>query len=121
MMYQLQIKQLVTYPRCRIYRSFIQNLMKDENLHTNGSSRLFYYTVLCSYANFRTSYQRVNKFSYLITPGEWICTKIELKKWFRVRFQYQAMALLEELQEKNYIAYTTLDNEKLVEYKINGW
>ena len=74
MMYQLQIKQLVTYPRCRIYRSFIQNLMKDENLHTNGSSRLFYYTVLCSYANFRTSYQRVNKFSYLITPGEWICT-----------------------------------------------
>ena len=25
--YQLEIKQIVDYPRCRIYRQFIQNLM----------------------------------------------------------------------------------------------
>ena len=33
-------------------------------------SALFYYTVLCSYANFRTSYRRLDKISYMIYPGE---------------------------------------------------
>ena len=27
--YQLEIKQIVDYPRCRIYRQFIQNLMEE--------------------------------------------------------------------------------------------
>lgn len=49
--YQLEIKQIVDYPRCRIYRDFIRTLMQDRNIRTNGSSYLFYYTVLCSYAN----------------------------------------------------------------------
>ena len=53
MKYQLEIKQLVDYPRCRIYRSFIRNLMEDRNIRTNGGSYLFYYIVLCSYANYR--------------------------------------------------------------------
>ena len=52
MKYQLEIKQLVDYPRCRIYRSFIRNLMEDRNIRTNGGSYLFYYIVLCSYANY---------------------------------------------------------------------
>lgn len=43
MKYQLEIKQLVDYPRCRIYRSFIRNLMEDRNIRTNGGSYLFYY------------------------------------------------------------------------------
>ena len=55
MKYQLEIKQLVDYPRCRIYRSFIRNLMEDRNIRTNGGSYLFYYIVLCSYANYRMS------------------------------------------------------------------
>ena len=55
--YQLEIKQIVDYPRCRIYRDFIRTLMQDRNIRTNGSSYLFYYTVLCSYANFRSSYR----------------------------------------------------------------
>ena len=54
--YQLEIKQIVDYPRCRIYRQFIQNLMADRSIRTSGGSGLFYYTVLCNYANFRTSY-----------------------------------------------------------------
>ena len=66
MKYQLEIKQLVDYPRCRIYRSFIRNLMEDRNIRTNGGSYLFYYMTLCSYANFRTSYVCLEGISYLV-------------------------------------------------------
>lgn len=41
MNYQLEIKQIVDYPRCRIYREFIRNLMKDRSIRTNGCSYLF--------------------------------------------------------------------------------
>ena len=41
--YQLEIKQIVDYPRCRIYREFIRTLMEDRNIRTNGSSYLLQY------------------------------------------------------------------------------
>ena len=40
--YQLQIKQIVDYPRCRIYRQLIQTLINDPNIRSGGSSGLFY-------------------------------------------------------------------------------
>ena len=58
--YQLEIKQVVDYPRCRIYRKFVQTLISDRSIRLGGSSGLFYYTFLCSYANFRTSYKRID-------------------------------------------------------------
>lgn len=30
--YQLQIKQVVDYPRCRIYRQFVRFLMEDRSI-----------------------------------------------------------------------------------------
>ena len=54
--YKLELKQVVDYPRCRMYRQFIHGLIGNENLRVGGSSGLYYYTVLCCYANFRTSY-----------------------------------------------------------------
>ena len=42
MNYQLEIKQIVDYPRCRIYREFIRTLIKDRDIRTNGSSYLFF-------------------------------------------------------------------------------
>ena len=39
--YQLQIKQIVDYPRCRIYRQFIQSLMSDQSIRVGGGSGLF--------------------------------------------------------------------------------
>ncbi len=63
--YQLEIKQIVDYLRCRIYREFIRSLMEDRDTRTNGSSYLFYYMTLCSYANFRSSYRRIEGISYL--------------------------------------------------------
>ena len=71
--YQLEIKQIVNYPRCRIYREFLRTLMRDSNIRTNGGSYLFYFMTLCSYANYRTSYLRFEGITYLISPGEWIC------------------------------------------------
>lgn len=119
--YQLQIKQIVDYPRCRIYRQFVQSLIKDRNLRTSGGSGLFYYTVLCSYANFRTSYRRIDGISYTIYPGEWICTVKELSAWFRTRFHRQAVEILEELQKQHLISYLSLDRGKIIKYKIRGW
>ena len=116
--YQLEIKQIVDYPRCRIYRQFIQNLMADRSIRTSGGSGLFYYTVLCNYANFRTSYLRIDGIGYTVYPGEWICTVKELSAWFRTRFQCQAVSILDELQKRHLISYLFLDRGKVVKYKI---
>ena len=73
MNYKLELKQIVDFPRCRIYRDFIQTLITTKSIRTTGGSFLFYYLVLCSYANYRTSYRRMEHITYTIGPGEWIC------------------------------------------------
>lgn len=119
--YQLEIKQIVDYPRCRIYREFLRTLMKDRNIRTTGSSYLFYYMTLCSYANFRTSYVRLEGISYLVAPGEWICKTSELSEWFRTRFQHQAVSILDFLQEQHYITYSKLGRGNLIKFTIIAW
>ena len=39
--YQLEMKQVVDYPRCRIYRKFMQALIEDQSIRLGGSSGLF--------------------------------------------------------------------------------
>lgn len=119
--YQLQIKQIVDYPRCRIYRQFVQSLIRDQSIRISGGSGLFYYTVLCSYANFRTSYHHIDGIGYTIYPGEWICTVKELSVWFRTRFQYQSLSIMEELQKQHLISYLLLNHGKVIKFKIRGW
>ncbi len=119
--YQLQIKQVVDYPRCRIYRQFVHRLMADRSIRTSGGSGLFYFTVLCSYANFRTSYRRIDGISYTIYPGEWVCTLKEVSQWFRTRFQCQALTVLEQLQKHHFITFHTLDRGNVIRYKICDW
>lgn len=46
MNYQLDLKQIVDFPRCRIYRDFIQTLITDKSILTSEGSCLFYF--LCS-------------------------------------------------------------------------
>ena len=119
--YQLQIKQVVDYPRCRIYRQFVHRLMADRSIRTSGGSGLFYFTVLCSYANFRTSYRRIDGISYTIYPGEWVCTLKEVSQWFRTRFQCQAFTVLEQLQKQHLITFQMLDHGNVIRYKICDW
>lgn len=120
--YKLEIKQIVDYPRCRIYREFIQSLIADRSIRTGGSSGLFYFTVLCSYANFRTSYRRLDGITYTIYPGEWLCRVSELSQWFRTRFQHQVFPILSTLQDRGLIRYTRLGHKgTLVKFVIQNW
>ena len=119
--YQLELKQVVGYPRCRVYRQFIQALIEDRSIRVSGGSGLFFYAVLCSYANFRTSYKRIGGISYTVYPGEWVCQLSEVAAWFRVRFQHQALAILDRLEEQHYITYSRLGRGRVVKFKITGW
>ena len=119
--YKLQIKQIVDYPRCRIYRQLIQYLIKDSNIRSGGSSGLFYYTVLCCYANFRMSYKRIDGISYTVYPGEWICRISELKEFLRVKTIKQIVDILKNLQDRHLIEYTVLGKGKVIKYKVNDW
>lgn len=119
--YQLELKQVVDYPRCRIYRQFIRTLMEDRSIRVSGGSGLFYFTVLCSYVNFRTSYRRIDGISYTVYPGEWVCRVSELTAWFRARFQHQAISILDKLQAQQLITYTVLGRGKVVKFKVKGW
>lgn len=70
--------------------------------------------MLCAYANFRTSYKRIDGISYTIYPGEWIMSVEELSRYFRTRFRRQTLAALEGLQKKGFTgllcdAYNTTD------------
>lgn len=119
--YKLEIKQIMDYPRCRIYREFVQQLIKDRNIRTSGGSGLFYYTVLCSYVNFRTSHRRLDGYSYTVYPGEWICQITELMDCLRLRTKRQVLHVLEELQKGGYIEYSVLGDDRLVKYKVCNW
>ena len=119
--YQLELRQLVSYPRCRVYREFLQTLIADRGVRTNGRPGLFCYTVLCSYANFRTSYLRVDGISCTVYPGEWICRVEELTKLLRFRFRRQILDTLEALQRRHLIQYSLLGRGNLVKYKIINW
>lgn len=116
--YQLELRQIVDYPRCRIYREFIQTLIADRSIRTGGGSGLFYYVVLCAYANFRTSYRRIDGISYTVYPGEWICSITDITEWFRVRFHYQAFAILKSLQDRQLITFTRLGRGHIVKFSI---
>lgn len=119
--YQLEIKQVLDYPRCRIYREFVHALLFDRRLHLSSTSHLFHYTVLCCYANFRTSYLRLDGITYTIRPGEWVCRVTDLLGWFRVRFQHQAISILSALQQLHLITYTKLGQGNLIKYHISYW
>lgn len=69
-------------------------LLRAENSGSRHRCKKSDVTIL-SFANFRSSYKRIEGISYLISPGEWICTLSELSEWFRVRFQHQAVSILD--------------------------
>lgn len=119
--YQLEIKQVVDYPRCRVYRAFIQSLIADRSIRTNGCSGLFSFTVLCSYANFRTSYRRLDGITYTIYPGEWICRLPELSESLRLHTRRQVINVLDFLQKQHLIQYSILGRGHIIKFRILDW
>ena len=114
MKYTLEIKQLLKFRHCRIYRSFIRELMRDMSLKTKGTSYLFFYVILCSYANFRTSYIRIESNCFTVYPGHWVCRVKEITEWFRLKNQKQTLAVLDALAEKKLITYKLYHNDKII-------
>lgn len=119
--YKIELRQLVDYPRCRVYRDFFRNLQKDREIRLGGESGLFYYVLLCSYANYRTSYRRLEGTSYVIGPGEWIFRQKELMDYFRVRRAGQLFPILDRLADHHYIVYSRLGKGQLIKVKITEW
>lgn len=113
MQYRVQLRQLVNYPRCRVYRDFFRNLQRDREIRLGGESGLFYYVLLCSYANYRTS--------YIVGPGEWIFRQKELMEYFRVRRAGQLFPILDRLANCHYISYSRLGQGQLIKVKITEW
>ena len=119
--YQLQIRQLVTYPRCRIYREFLQTLIADRDIHTNGCPGLSCYTALCSLASSRTTHLRLEGISYTIRPGECVCPVADLTRTLRHRSHRKTLELLRVMEDRGLLRYTLLGRDKLVRYKILDW
>jgi len=119
--YKLEIKQSVDYPRCRIYREFIQSLIADKGIRVNGESVLFHYTVLCSHANFRTAYRRLCGISYTVYPGEWVCLISELKDMLRVQTKQQVLDTLSDLQARRLIRFSLLGRDRVIKYSVQNW
>ncbi len=119
--YKLELKQIVDYPRCRMYRQFINGLIENKNLRIGRSSGLYYYTVLSCFANFRTAYHRVKSVTYTVYPGEWICKFDEIMKWFRMRNKRQVISIMESLQDKHLLKFKIVGQGDVIKYRLSGW
>lgn len=76
MEYQIELKQIVSYPRCKIYRNYIRMLMDDKSIRLGGCSFLSLYTILSPYVNYTTSSVRYDGIKYSCHPGEWVLQAI---------------------------------------------
>ena len=121
MEYQLELKQIVDFPRCRIYRNFIQTLLNDRSIRTTGGSFLFWYLILCSYANYSNSNRRMEQLTYTLSPGEWILQHLRTAGLVSLPVQHQAISILKHLQEEGCITYSLLEKNRLVKFQITDW
>ena len=119
--YQLEIKQHVEYPRCRIYKKFVEMLMCDPDIKTSGGCGLYHYTVLSSFANFETKNRKISGINYTVFPGELLCTMDELLVLLRVKNKLQALAILSDLQRRHFIEFNILDDGNCIKYRIKDW
>lgn len=121
MEYQLELKQIVSYPRCRIYRDFVRTLMDDKSIRLGGCSFFSLYIILCSYVNYTTHSVGYDGIKYSCHPGEWVCKLSDMAAWFRVRSGRQVLKSLDVLQDAGFITYARLGRGKLVKFKISDW
>ncbi len=119
--YNLEIKQIVEYPRCRIYRQFVHSLIADRNIRASGGSGLFHYTVLCSLANYRISKCRLGSINYTVFAGEWICKITELTALLRAKNRGEMLGILINLQKRHLITYEILGRGNFVKFRILNW
>lgn len=59
--YQLELRQIVDFPRCRIYREFVQDLLADRSIRTGRMLRSFLFCsslLLCQLQNLLSAHRR---------------------------------------------------------------
>ena len=122
MEYQLELKQIVDFPRCRIYRNFIQTLLNDRSIRTTGGSFLFWYLILCSYANYSNSNRRMEQLTYTLSTWRMDLQHLRTGRiGFAAGYQHQAISILKHLQEEGCITYSLLEKNRLVKFQITDW
>ncbi len=119
--YKLEIKQIVDYPRSRMYREFVRNLISNNNIRIGNSCGLYYYVVLCCFANFRSSYKNIKGFSFNIFPGEWILPIAKLTKYLRTTSKRRTLSVMQTMQDRHLLTYEIVGRGDLVKYHMTGW
>ena len=119
--YQLEIKQIVEYPRCRIQKKFVEMLMCDPDIKTSGGCGLYHFTVLSSFVRFETTNRKISGVNYTVFPGELLCTMDELIMMLRVKNKLQVLSILTDLQRRHFIEFNILDDGNCVKYRIRDW
>lgn len=121
MKYQLEVKQLVRFPYCRIYREMVNNIIRNPGIHKRGSGLLFQFTILFSLANYRASYRNVEGMKILLQAGEWAAKYSELCEKMSLKYHYQLVVLLRRLQDMHLIEFVDYPKQKIVKFKIVCW
>ncbi len=121
MKYQVILKQLVSFSRCRIYRKFLMALSKDQAIRTGNGSFLFYYMLICSLANIGTGKVNFDGISYTVLPGECFISIRELSGLFRLKTEKRTLCVLDSLRNDGCISYIITNNGSFVKIKITDW
>lgn len=120
MNYKLELKQIVEFPRCRIYRDFIQTLITTKSIRTTGA--LFFLLsgimLLC-------------KLPHILPPDgthylyHW-SRRVDLHShrssgMVSLPFPTSSVVHPSIFEEQNYITYSLLGKNRLVKFKISDW
>ena len=119
--YQLEIKQVVEYPRRRIYKEFMEMLMSDPDIKTSDGCGLYHYVVLSCFASFESKNRKISGVNYTVFPGELLCTMDELIVLLRAKGKLQVLSILTDLQRRHFIEFKVLDDGNCVKYRIKDW
>ena len=121
MEYQLELKQIVEYPRCRIYRQFIRTLMDDRSIRVSGGSGLFYFAVLCAQASSRPRKLKIGKSRYEVNAGEGMFSESEMMSWFKAASHEELVEILFCLCDDGLIDFTPYKQGRYIKFKILSW
>lgn len=121
MEYQLEIKQIVDFPRCRIYRDFVRSLIANKSIRTNGGSFFFFITLFS--VHMQITVHPIGAWSTSLTRLVPVNGSVRLLTFVHGSAAASSIALsiLNHLKDQNCITFTLLEKNKVVKFKITDW
>ncbi len=116
MNYKLELKQIVEFPRCRIYRDFIQTLITTKSIRTTGGSFFF---IIWYYAPMQITAHPTAGWNTLPIPLVQESGSAQ-SQIFRNGFAAVSTSSVVHpsiFEEQNYITYSLLGKNRLVKSK----